>query len=117
MKEIKAYIQPHKLTAVEHALHKIDGLTGMSVTEIKGFGRDRKPKNAKPKADQADHLSVEYVRHLKLEIICKDEVADAVVEAVRQSAHTGLRGDGKIYVSEILSAVRISTNETGDTAV
>jgi len=113
MKEIKAYIKPHKLSDVTMALHKVKGLTGMSVMDVRGFGRSR--------AKNAPHRIVEdlidYVPHVKIEIVCADELADEIVGVIQRAAHTGIRGDGKIYVSSVENAVRIQTNEQGKTAV
>ena len=113
MKEIKAYIKPHKLVEVAQALHNIKGLTGMSVNDIKGFGRGR-GENEK---NQIILDMIAYVPHVKLEIVCPDELAAEVVTAIEKAAHTGLRGDGKIYISNVEKAVRISTGERGDSAV
>ena len=114
MKEIKAYIKPHKLSAVTLALHKIEGLTGMSVSDVRGFGRGR-AKEA-PHTIQED--LIDFIPHVKIEIVCHDELVDEIVETIRREAHTGLRGDGKIYVlSPVEEAVRISTGERGLSAV
>lgn len=114
MKEIKAYIKPHKLSDVTLALHHVEGLTGMSVSDVKGFGRGL-AKNAPHsiREDLADN-----VPHVKIEIVCSDELVDEIVETIRKAAHTGLRGDGKIYVlAHVEEAVRISTGEHGVAAV
>lgn len=111
MKHIIAYIKPHKLDAVTQALHRIDRLTGMTVVEVKGFGRGRK-KEASPEEQLND-----FVRHLKIEIFCKNELLNEIVTAIETSAHTGLRGDGKIYICGTQDAVRISTGERGEAAV
>lgn len=114
MKEIKAYIKPHKLSVVTLALHHVEGLTGMSISEVSGFGRGRE-KDA-PHTIQED--LVDFISHIKIEIVCHDELVDQVVETIRRAAHTGLRGDGKIYVlSHVEEAVRISTGERGRAAV
>lgn len=113
MKEIKAYIKPHKLTEVAQALHNIKGLSGMSVNDIKGFGRGR-GENEK---NQIILDMIAYVPHVKLEIVCRDELVEEVVSAIEKAAHTGLRGDGKIYVSNVEEAVRISTGERGKSAI
>lgn len=107
MKEIRAYIQPRKLDDVTRALHKVEGLTGMSVTDVRGFGRGHK---------QYEEFHA-FIPHVKIEIVCRDDMLEQLVETIRQTAYTGLRGDGKIYVSEIGTAVRISTGETGENAV
>jgi len=111
MKHIIAYIKPHKLDAVTQALHHIDPLTGMTVLEVKGFGRGRK-KGASLEVQLND-----FVRHLKIEIFCKNEFSEQIVHAIETSAHTGLRGDGKIYICGIQDAIRISSGERGETAV
>ena len=113
MKKITAYIKPHKLSQVTLALHKVEGLTGMSVVNIRGFGRG--------KAKDARHRIVEdlvdYVPHVKIELVCKDDNVEEIVSTIEKTAHTGLRGDGKIYVSEIMQAIRIQTGERGESAV
>ena len=112
MKEIKAYIKPHKLSAVTLALHGIEGLTGMSLTEVRGFGRS-KAKNAPHRL--TDDLD-DYVPHVKIEIFCRDELVETIVNVIQKAAHTGLRGDGKIYVLPVETALRIQTNERGQNA-
>ncbi|HHJ53654.1 MAG TPA: P-II family nitrogen regulator [Caldithrix abyssi] len=111
MKHIIAYIKPHKLDAVTQALHRIDRLTGMTVLEVKGFGRGRKKE-----ASLEEQLN-DFVKHLKIEIFCKNELLDEIVTAIETSAHTGLRGDGKIYICGTQDAIRISTGERGEAAV
>jgi nitrogen regulatory protein PII len=112
MKEIKAYIKPHMLSKVTRALQKVKGLTGMSVTDVRGFGRGR-AKGA-PRGD--DDL-LDYSLRMKIEIFCKDENVDEIVSLIERTAHTGLRGDGKICVTPVEMAVRISTGERGEIAV
>ena len=113
MKEIKAFIKPHKLSKVTLALHKVEGLTGMSVVDVRGFGRG--------KAKNAPHRIVEdlvdYIPHVKIEIVCLDEKVEEIISVIQKEAHTGLRGDGKIYISTIEDAARIQTNERGENAV
>lgn len=113
MKKITAYIKTHKLSPVTLALHKIEGLTGMSVTDVRGFGRGR--------AREAPHTIredlVDFIAHVKLEIFCHDVWVEEIVQAIRRQAHTGLRGDGKIYIASIDDAMRISTGERGEAAV
>ena len=113
MKEIKAYIKPIKLGAVTRALHGIEGLTGMSLSEVRGFGRS-KARNAPHRV--TDDLE-DYVPHVKIEIVCRDEMVETVVSVIQQAAHTGLRGDGKVYISTVDDAVRIQTCERGASAV
>lgn len=113
MKEIKAYIKPHKLSEVTMALHQVKGLTGMSVVDVRGFGRTR--------TTDAHHRSIDdledYAPHIKIEIVCKDELVETIISTIEKAAYTGLHGDGKIYVSDITSAIRISTGERGKEAV
>ncbi len=111
MKHIIAYIKPHKLDPVTQALHQIKELTGMTVFEVRGFGRGRKRE-----ATPAEQLN-DFVKHLKIEIFCKKEIEKQIVETIEKAAHTGLRGDGKIYVCGTQDAVRISSGERGKTAV
>ena len=114
MKEIKAYIKPHKLSDVTLALHHVEGLTGMSVSDVKGYGRGR----AKDSPHSVREDLVDYIPHVKIEIVCHDELVDEIVKTIRQAAHTGLRGDGKIYVhARVENAVRISTGERGEAAI
>lgn len=113
MKEIKAYIKPHKLTAVTMALHRIEGLTGASVSDVRGFGRG-KDKSRRHRV--MDDL-IDYEPHVKLEVVCQDAAAEAVVSAIQTAAHTGLRGDGKIYVIDVQDVVRIETGERGEPTV
>ena len=113
MKEIKAYIKPHKLSAVSHALRGIDGLTGMSAVHAQGFGRS-KGESERSGADDALEL---LAPHVKIEVVCSDALVDDVVATIWESAHTGLRGDGMIYVSGVEDALRIATGERGEEAV
>lgn len=113
MKEVKAYIKPHKLAKVTLALQKIEGLTGMSVTNVLGFGRGR----ARKAPDKISEDFVDYVKRVKIEIVCRDDLVDEIVSTIESMAHTGLRGDGKIYVSNVEAAVRISTGDRGEKAI
>ena len=113
MKKIEAYIKTHRLNEVIERLHAIEGLTGVSIHDIKGFGRTRGNDEPVRIVDN----SFNWVPHVKLEIFCTDELANTVVDAIIEGAHTGLRADGKIYVSPVEDAVRISTKERGEAAV
>lgn len=103
MKEIKAYITKHKLDDVTRALHKIEGLTGMSVIERYGYGMGW--------AKAKESGQIDFHPGVKVEVICQDDLVEKVISAIEKAAHTGLKGDGKIYVSTIEQAVRISTGE------
>jgi nitrogen regulatory protein P-II 1 len=113
MKAVLAYIKPHRLFEVSQALRKIEGLTGASVMEIRGFGRGRAQ-------DAPDRKTVEWgdvVSRVRLEIVCPDDLVQEIISTIERSAHTGLRGDGKIYVWNVEEAIRISTGERGEAAV
>lgn len=113
MKEIKAIIRPFKLREVTEELHKIDGLPGVTVSEIKGFGKSQ-AKNAK---DRVLYEMVEFIPRVKLEVVVNDEMADAVVDVIQKCARTGNTGDGKIFVISVEEAVKIRTNERGRGAI
>ena len=113
MKMIIAFIKPHKLKEVTLSLHDIQGLSGASVSDIRGFGRGR----ARDAADAVLYETLDYLPRIRIEIACTDDAVEHIVEVIEQSARTGLHGDGKIYVSEIGQAVRISTGERGVSAV
>lgn len=113
MKKIEAYIKSHRLDDVIGYLHVIDGLTGVSIHEIKGFGRGRGHDESVRIID----TTINRIPHVKLEVFCSGEILEVVINTILEGAHTGLRGDGKIYVSSVEDAVRISTGEMGDEAV
>ncbi len=113
MQEIKAYIKLHKLEAVTLALHRVDGVTGMSVSEVRGFGRSKVHTNASNPIDGPD----DFVRHVKIEVVCQDQYVDEIVRALKSEAHTGLRGDGRIFVSDIRRAIRIEDGSEDNTVV
>src|SRR5512139_3534710 len=101
MKEIKAYIKPNMLSNVVTTLSNFEGLTGLTVTKVQGFGRSR----AKGSRHRIVEDLIDYVPHVKLEIVCNDALVDKIISIIETSAHTGLPGDGKIYVLNIESAV------------
>lgn len=113
MKHVIAFIKPHKLSDVTLALHRVEGLTGMSATDVRGFGRGR----AKGVSDTFSEGAADFVPRVRIEIACPGEIVEEVVETIRSEAHTGLRGDGKIYIAPVEDAVRISTGERGEAAV
>jgi len=113
MKEIKAIIRPSKLLEVTEELHRIEGLPGVTVSEIKGFGKGR-AKNAK---DKVIYEMVEFIPRIKLEVVVNDEMVDEVVNVIQKFSHTGNTGDGKIFVSTIDEIVKIRTNERGRGAI
>lgn len=113
MKEIKAYIKPHMLANVVAALSSLEGLSGLTVTKVQGFGRSR----AKGSRHKIVEDMIDYVPHVKLEIVCSDAFVDEIVARIEKTARTGLPGDGKIFVSTIETAVRISTGERDEAVV
>lgn len=113
MKEIKAIIRPSRLLEVTEELHEIDGLPGVTILEIKGFGKSR----ARNAADRIVYEMVEFIPRIQLEVVVADEMVDDVVNVIQKYAHTGNTGDGKIFVSTVDEIVKIRTNERGKAAV
>jgi len=112
MKLVVAIIKPFKLDEVRQALTAI-GVHGMTVTEVKGYGRQKGQTEVYRGAEYA----VNFVPKVKLEVAVDDALADQVIEAIRDTANTGRIGDGKIFVMDIDHAVRIRTGETGSEAL
>ena len=112
MKLILAIIKPFKLDEVREALTGL-GIAGMTVTEVKGFGRQKGQTEIYRGAEYTTNM----VPKLKIEIVVADEVAASIVETIQQTAHTGTIGDGKIFTVDVAAAVRIRTGETNDTAL
>ncbi len=112
MKMITAIIKPFKLDDVRQAVADI-GIQGITVTEVKGFGRQRGHTELYRGAEYV----VDFLPKAKIELAVADEVAEQVVEAIANAARTGKIGDGKIFVSELIEAIRIRTGETGAEAV
>ena len=112
MKKIEAIIKPFKLDDVKEALQDI-GLQGMTVTEAKGFGRQKGHTELYRGAEYV----VDFLPKLKLEVVLADDQVDAALEAIQRAAKTGKIGDGKIFVLEIVNVIRIRTGETGAAAV
>jgi nitrogen regulatory protein P-II 2 len=112
MKQITAIIKPFKLEDVRAALTPL-GISGMTVTEIKGFGRQR----GHTELYRGAEYSVDFVPKARLEVAVRAELVDQVVEAIIAAARTGRIGDGKIFVSDLKRAVRIRTGELDDSAL
>ena len=112
VKKIEAIIKPFKLDEVKEALHEI-GVSGITVTEAKGFGRQKGHTELYRGAEYV----VDFLPKVKLEVVVSDAVAERVVEAIAAAAQTGRIGDGKIFVSTIESALRIRTGERDDDAI
>lgn len=113
MKEIKAIIQQFMLTKVVEALTEIEGLPGVTVSEVRGFGRARAVGSPNTVVDG----SVEYVKKSKLEVVVPDTLAEEVIRTIQAHAHTGNPGDGKIFIYRVDDVVRIRNGERGDSAV
>lgn len=112
MKLIQAIIKPFKLDEVKEALIEL-GIQGMTVTEVKGFGRQKGHKETY----RGTEYQIEFVPKIKLEIAVADNRVNEALEAITRAAKTGSIGDGKIFVSELQNIIRIRTGETGDGAV
>jgi nitrogen regulatory protein PII len=112
MKKIEAIIKPFKLDEVKEALTDL-GVQGMTVTEVKGFGRQKGHKEVYRGAEYV----VEFVPKVKIEIVVSDAMAQRAVETIVRAAKTGTIGDGKIFVTPLGEAVRIRTGETGEGAL
>ena len=112
MKKIEAIIKPFKLDEVKEALQEV-GLQGITVTEAKGFGRQKGHTELYRGAEYV----VDFLPKVKIEVVVTSETVDAAIEAIRNAAQTGRIGDGKIFVSPIEEVVRIRTGETGTDAV
>ena len=112
MKLVTAIIKPFRLDDVRNALSEV-GIQGMTVSEVKGFGRQRGHTELYRGAEYV----VDFLPKSKIELAVADDMADQVIEAISNSARTGKIGDGKIFVTELVEAIRIRTGETGAEAV
>jgi nitrogen regulatory protein P-II 1 len=112
MKKIEAIIKPFKLEEVKDALAEI-GLEGMTVSEVKGFGRQK----GHTEIYRGSEYTVDFLPKIKLEIVLADSRVDAAVKAIVGAAKTGKIGDGKIFLFEVKEAIRIRTEETGEKAI
>jgi nitrogen regulatory protein P-II 1 len=112
MKKIEAIIKPFKLEEVKDALGEI-GVEGMTVTEVKGFGRQK----GHTEIYRGSEYTVDFLPKIKLEIVIGDELVEQAVSTIVKSAKTGKIGDGKVFISSVEEAVRIRTEEKGESAV
>ena len=112
MKKIEAIIKPFKLDEVKEALHEA-GVAGITVTEAKGFGRQK----GHTELYRGAEYIVDFLPKVKIEVVVPDAIVDGAVEAIRKAAQTGRIGDGKIFISNIEGAIRIRTGETGPDAI
>ena len=112
MKKLEAIIKPFKLEEVKEALAEL-GIEGMTVTEVKGFGRQKGHTELYRGAEYV----VDFLPKVKIEVVLADEMLDKAVDAIQKAAKTGRIGDGKIFISNIDNAIRIRTGETGADAI
>ncbi|MDB6040637.1 MAG: nitrogen regulatory protein [Verrucomicrobiales bacterium] len=112
MKKVEAIIKPFKLEEVKDALGEI-GIEGMTVTEVKGFGRQK----GHTEIYRGSEYTVDFLPKIKLELVLADSQVDAAVGAIVRTAKTGKIGDGKVFVSNVEEAIRIRTDEKGEQAV
>lgn len=112
MKKIEAIVKPFKLDEVREALSDL-GVSGLTVTEVKGFGRQKGHTELYRGAEYV----VDFLPKIKVEVVVSDELLDAAVESIIKAAHTGKIGDGKIFVSTVEQVIRIRTGETDETAL
>ncbi len=112
MKKVEAIIRNHKLEDVKTALTD-KGISGMTVTEVRGFGRQK----GHTEIYRGSEYAIDFVPKVKIEVVCKDADLDTVVQAIVSKANTGKVGDGKIFISDIASVVRIRTGEVDSAAI
>jgi nitrogen regulatory protein P-II 1 len=112
MKKVEAIIKPFKLDEVREALSEI-GVSGLTVTEVKGFGRQKGHTELYRGAEYV----VDFLPKVKVEVILADSLVERAIEAIVKAAHTGKIGDGKIFVTSVEQVVRIRTGESGEAAV
>ena len=112
MKKIEAIVKPFKLEEVKDALGEV-GITGMTVSEVKGFGRQK----GHTEIYRGSEYTVDFLPKIKIELVLSDSQTDDAVAVIVKSARTGKIGDGKVFVSDITEAIRIRTEEKGESAV
>ena len=112
MKKIEAIIKPFKLDEVKKALNDIH-IEGMTVTEVKGFGRQK----GHTELYRGAEYTVDFLPKVKIEVVTSEDMAAKVVDAIQNAAKTGKIGDGKIFISDIANAIRIRTGEKGEEAL
>ena len=112
MKKVEAIIKPFKLDEVREALSEV-GITGLTATEVKGFGRQKGHTELYRGAEYV----VDFLPKVKIEVVVKDDVVEGVIETIAKAARTGKIGDGKIFVTTVEQVVRIRTGESGEIAI
>ena len=114
MKMITAIVQPFMLTKITHALEALENFPGLTITDVRGFGRE-KHDHSDPHRRIDD--VVDYVKKSRIDVAASDEMADAIVQTIESVAHTGNRGDGKIFVVDLKSVVRVRTGQRDEEAL
>jgi len=114
MKEITAVVQPFRLDAIVSALQQIPDLPGITVSDVRGFGRQR-ARNVSDTIE--DETAVLYTKKVQMEIVVPERLVDEVIRTIRENAHTGNPGDGKIFARSVDEAIRIRTSERGEDAL
>ena len=112
MKKIEAIVKPFKLDEVRESLSEV-GITGLTVTEVKGFGRQKGHTELYRGAEYV----VDFLPKIQVEVVVTDDLVDAAVEAIVKAAHTGKIGDGKIFIMSVEQVIRIRTGETNEAAI
>jgi len=112
MKKIEAIIRPFKLDEVKEALLE-EGVHGMTITEIRGYGRQKGHKETY----RGSEYQIEFVPKIKIEVVVDDDAAEKTIDAILRTAKTGQVGDGKIFISDISDVIRIRTDESGSAAL
>jgi len=112
MKKIEAIVRHHKLEEVKDALSSV-GITGMTVTEVRGFGRQK----GHTEVYRGTEYTVDFVPKVKIEVVVDDGKLSTIIDAIVKAAQSGQVGDGKIFISELKDAIRIRTSETGAAAL
>ena len=112
MKRVEAYIQPFMLTRVLHELREVH-VRGLTISDVRGFGREKDESHPHHASDYA----VDFTPKIKLEILCRDPDIDGLVEALLRGAHTGRKGDGKVFVTDVEAVLSIRSGESGDEAI
>ena len=112
MKKIEAIIKPFKLDEVREGLSEV-GITGLTVTEVKGFGRQK----GHTELSRGAEYVVDFLPKIKVEVVLADDIVDQAVEAIVKAAHTGKIGDGKIFITPVEQVIRIRTGETNEAAI
>ncbi|MCF8259211.1 MAG: P-II family nitrogen regulator [Melioribacteraceae bacterium] len=112
MKKVEAIVRPHKLEEIQTELREA-GFSGITVSEVRGYGRQKGHKEVY----RGSEYNLEFVPKVKLEVVCKDELVEQAIEVIIKIAKTGEVGDGKIFITSIEEAIRIRTEESGETAL